>query len=222
MSKDNVTQFPDSAPDSDGLTARQRRILEVIQEAVRDRGFPPTIREIGEACGLTSPSSVSHQLSALEKKGFLNRDPKSPRAIDVVLPDSFDPQQLESLPAPVYVPLLGQIAAGGPILAQESIETVYALPKELVGSGEIFMLKVVGDSMIDAAICHGDMVVVKKQPDADNGDIVAALLDDEATVKTLKRKDGHVWLMPENPEYQPINGDDARIMGKVVAVIRKI
>jgi repressor LexA len=117
---------------------------------------------------------------------------------------------------------LGQIAAGGPILAQESIESVYALPQEIVGSGEVFMLKVVGDSMIDAAICHGDMVVVKKQPDADNGDIVAALLDDEATVKTLKRKDGHVWLMPQNPNYEPIDGDQARIMGKVVAVIRKI
>lgn len=222
MNNDNVAQFPDIAPDLDGLTARQRRILEVIQEAVRDRGFPPTIREIGEACGLTSPSSVSHQLAALEKKGFLRRDPKSPRAIDVVLPDSMDSEQSASLPIPVYVPLLGQIAAGGPILAQESIEAVYALPKELVGSGEIFMLKVVGDSMIDAAICNGDMVVIKKQPDADSGDIVAALLDDEATVKTLKRKDGHTWLMPQNSEYQPINGDYARIMGKVVAVIRKI
>ncbi|MGA0078212.1 MAG: transcriptional repressor LexA, partial [Candidatus Nanopelagicales bacterium] len=109
-----------------------------------------------------------------------------------------------------------------PILAQESIESIYALPKEIVGNGETFMLKVVGDSMIDAAISHGDLVVVQKQPDADNGDIVAALLDDEATVKTLKRKDGHVWLMPQNPDYQPINGDQARIMGKVVAVIRKI
>ena len=221
MSKEKVTQIPDSTPDSDGLTDRQRRILEVIQEAVRDRGFPPTIREIGEACGLTSPSSVSHQLATLEKKGYLKRDPKSPRAIDVVLPDlGFSPAP--ELPTAAYVPLVGQIAAGGPILAQESIESIYALPKEIVGNGETFMLKVVGDSMIDAAICHGDLVVVQKQPDADNGDIVAALLDDEATVKTLKRKDGHVWLMPQNPDYQPINGDQARIMGKVVAVIRKI
>lgn len=221
MSKDKVTQNPDSTPDSGGLTDRQRRILEVIQEAVRDRGFPPTIREIGEACGLTSPSSVSHQLATLEKKGYLKRDPKSPRAIDVVLPDS-DFSPAHELPTAAYVPLVGQIAAGGPILAQESIESIYALPKEIVGNGETFMLKVVGDSMIDAAICHGDLVVVQKQPDADNGDIVAALLDDEATVKTLKRKDGHVWLMPQNPDYQPINGDQARIMGKVVAVIRKI
>ncbi len=221
MSKGKVTNIPDSAPDADGLTDRQRRILEVIQEAVRDRGFPPTIREIGEACGLTSPSSVSHQLATLEKKGYLKRDPKSPRAIDVVIPDSDSSPTLD-LPSAAYVPLLGQIAAGGPILAQESIESIYALPKEIVGGGETFMLKVVGDSMIDAAICHGDLVVVKKQPDAENGDIVAALLDDEATVKTLKRKDGHVWLMPQNPDYQPINGDQARIMGKVVAVIRKI
>lgn len=221
MSNETVSQFPDSAPDADGLTTRQRRILEVIQDAVRDRGFPPTIREIGEACGLTSPSSVSHQLSALEKKGFLKRDPKSPRAIDVVLPDS-DSSTPAELPSAVYVPLVGQIAAGGPILAEQAIDSVYALPKEIVGSGETFMLKVVGDSMIDVAICHGDLVVVKQQPDADNGDIVAALLDDEATVKTLKRKDGHVWLMPQNPNYEPINGDAARIMGKVVAVIRKI
>lgn len=209
---------------ADGLTERQRQILVFIQEALKDRGFPPTIREIGEACGLTSPSSVSHQLAALEKKGFLKRDAKSPRAIDLVSQE--DSQEFsipaENLPTPSYVPLLGQIAAGGPILAQESIESVYALPQEIVGSGEVFMLKVVGDSMIDAAICHGDMVVVKKQPDADNGDIVAALLDDEATVKTLKRKDGHVWLMPQNPNYEPIDGDQARIMGKVVAVIRKI
>jgi repressor LexA len=132
------------------------------------------------------------------------------------------PLDQANLPVPNYVPLLGQIAAGGPILAYESIESVYALPQEIVGSGEVFMLKVVGDSMIDAAICHGDLVVVKKQSDADNGDIVAALLDDEATVKTLKRKDSNVWLMPQNANYQPIDGNHAQIMGKVIAVIRKI
>lgn len=208
----------------DGLTERQRQILDFIQEALKNRGFPPTIREIGEACGLTSPSSVSHQLAALEKKGFLKRDPKSPRAIDVAAVEGSGEFSIDqaNLPTPNYVPLLGQIAAGGPILAQESVESVYALPKEIVGSGDVFMLKVVGDSMIDAAICHGDMVVVKKQDDADNGDIVAALLDDEATVKTLKRKDGQVWLMPQNANYQPIDGSHAKIMGKVVAVIRKI
>jgi repressor LexA len=208
----------------DGLTERQRQILDFIQEALKNRGFPPTIREIGEACGLTSPSSVSHQLAALEKKGFLKRDPKSPRAIDIAVIEGSGEFSIDqaNLPTPNYVPLLGQIAAGGPILAQESVESVYALPKEIVGSGDVFMLKVVGDSMIDAAICHGDMVVVKKQDDADNGDIVAALLDDEATVKTLKRKDGQVWLMPQNANYQPIDGSHAKIMGKVVAVIRKI
>jgi len=208
----------------DGLTERQRQILTFIQEALKDRGFPPTIREIGEACGLTSPSSVSHQLAALEKKGHLKRDPKSPRAIDLAATEVSHVVPLDqiNLPVPNYVPLLGQIAAGGPILAHESIESVYALPQEIVGSGEVFMLKVVGDSMIDAAICHGDLVVVKKQSDADNGDIVAALLDDEATVKTLKRKDSNVWLMPQNANYQPIDGNHAQIMGKVIAVIRKI
>ena len=214
----------------DGLTERQRKILEVIQEAVRDRGFPPTVREIADLVGLASPASVAHQLSALERKGFIKRDPNSPRAIDVMLANKSGVEidglvggiNGEQTPEARFVPLVGRIAAGGPILAEESIEAIYPLPKELVGNGELFMLEVVGDSVIDAAICHGDKVVVKKQDDAQNGEIVAALLGDEATVKTLKRKDGHVWLMPANPNYEPINGDHAKILGRVVTVMRKI
>ena len=230
MIKNNVSELPDSGPDGDGLTTRQRRILEVIEEAVRDRGFPPTVREIAELVGLASPASVAHQLSALERKGFIKRDPNSPRAIDVMMPSKSGVEidglvggvSGEQTPDAAFVPLLGRIAAGGPILAEESIEAVYPLPRELVGNGELFMLEVVGDSMINAAICHGDKVVIKKQDDAQNGDIVAALLGDEATVKTLKRKDGHVWLIPANPDYEPINGDHAKILGRVVTVMRKL
>ena len=218
------------SPEGDGLTDRQRKILNVIQDAVKDRGFPPTVREIADLVGLASPASVAHQLSALERKGFIKRDPNSPRAIDLTLPNksgvSIDGLvgglEGEQTPEATFVPLVGRIAAGGPILAEESIEAIYPLPKELVGNGELFMLEVVGDSMIDAAICHGDKVVVRKQDDAQNGEIVAALLGDEATVKTLKRKDGHVWLMPANPNYEPINGDHAKILGRVVTVMRKI
>ena len=125
-------------------------------------------------------------------------------------------------PAAAYVPVVGRIAAGGPILAEEVVEDVFPLPKQLVGEGELFLLKVVGDSMVDVAICDGDWVVVRQQPTADNGDIVAALLDNEATVKTFKRKDGHVWLMPHNEAYSPIDGDDASILGKVTAVLRRV
>ncbi|MFZ9876679.1 MAG: transcriptional repressor LexA [Candidatus Nanopelagicales bacterium] len=230
-----MTNKPDSdlaqiSPDGDGLTDRQRKILNVIQDAVKDRGFPPTVREIADLVGLASPASVAHQLSALERKGFIKRDPNSPRAIDLTLPNKSGVAidglvgglEGEQTPEAAFVPLVGRIAAGGPILAEESIEAIYPLPKELVGNGELFMLEVVGDSMIDAAICHGDKVVVRKQDDAQNGEIIAALLGDEATVKTLKRKDGHVWLMPANPNYEPINGDHAKILGRVVTVMRKI
>ena len=230
-----MTNKPDSdvtqiAPEGDGLTDRQRKILTVIQDAVKDRGFPPTVREIADLVGLASPASVAHQLSALERKGFIRRDPNSPRAIDLTMPNKSGVAidglvggiEGEQTPEAAFVPLVGRIAAGGPILAEESIEAIYPLPKEMVGNGELFMLEVVGDSMIDAAICHGDKVVVRKQDDAQNGEIVAALLGEEATVKTLKRKDGHVWLMPANPNYEPINGDHAKILGRVVTVMRKI
>ena len=212
-----VTELPDGAPGPDGLTPRQRRILEVITAAIDDHGYPPSVREMGLAVGLNSSSSVAHQLKVLEAKGFLTRDPNRPRAIEVhresasVSDDDF-----------VEVPLLGRIAAGRPILAEEHVEATYTLPRQLVGKGDVFALTVHGDSMIDAAIADGDMVVVRSQPSAENGEIVAALLGDEATVKTLRRSADHVWLMPHNPAYSPIEGDDATIMGKVVAVVRKI
>lgn len=239
------------APDrlrATGLTSRQARILEMIRASVHERGYPPSIREIGEAVGLTSPSSVAHQLRTLERKGFIRRDPNRPRAMEVLSPDQVpletapviggdagvDDEPLEgtgqpayaaqdgSLPRASFVPVLGRIAAGGPILAEEAVETVFPLPQELVGDGELFLLRVAGDSMVDAAICDGDWVVVRRQQTAESGEIVAALLEDEATVKTLKRSGGHVWLMPHNPAYEPIPGDDARVLGKVVTVLRKL
>lgn len=205
-----------------GLTLRQRKVLDVIRDWVDRFGYPPSVREIGEAVGLTSTSSVAYQLRALERKGFLRRDPNRPRAVGM-LPNEIDAGiDPMSKPTPAYVPMLGRIAAGGPILAEESIEDVFPLPREIVGEGELFLLRVVGDSMIDAAITDGDWVVIRKQPTADQGEIVAAMIDGEATVKTFKRKDGHVWLMPHNTAYQPINGDEATILGKVVTVLRRL
>jgi repressor LexA len=220
-----IHPLPDSPEDHAGLTARQRRVLEVIRESVEGRGYPPSVREIGEAVGLNSPSSVAHQLKVLEAKGVLRRDPNRPRAMEVLDPYSHaaDPTDIgDSAPSAVMVPLVGQIAAGGPILAEQVVETVFPLPRELVGDGDLFLLKVKGDSMIDAAICDGDFVVIRAGQSAENGAIVAALLEDEATVKTLKRRDGHTWLMPHNPAYEPINGDSAVIMGTVVAVLRRV
>ena len=234
-----ITQLPDGPADTEGLTPRQRRILELIHLAVSTRGYPPTIREIGEAAGLASPSSVSHQLRALEAKGYLRRDPHRPRAMEVRLPESVkkaseeaiaDPEHDvvdvtgigDAMPEAVNVPVVGRIAAGGPILAEERVEDVFPLPKQLVGEGTLFLLEVKGDSMIDAAICDGDFVVVRQQPTANNGDIVAALLEDEATVKTFKRTDGQVWLLPHNAAYEPNNGNQASILGKVVAVLRRV
>jgi len=211
------------------LTERQRTILEVIRSSVTTRGYPPSIREIGDAVGLTSTSSVAHQLRTLERKGYLRRDPNRPRAVDVRTPEELagpvvatDVAGSDALPEPTYVPVLGRIAAGGPILAEEAVEDVFPLPRELVGEGSLFLLKVVGESMIDAAICDGDWVVIRQQNVADNGDIVAAMIDGEATVKTFKRTRGQVWLMPHNPLFDPIPGNDAAILGKVVTVIRKV
>jgi repressor LexA len=215
-----------------GLTERQRTILEVIRASVTTRGYPPSIREIGDAVGLTSTSSVAHQLRTLEKKGFLRRDPNRPRAVDVRTAEDVaaasgpvvttDVAGSDALPEPTFVPVLGRIAAGGPILAEEAVEDVFPLPRELVGEGSLFLLRVVGESMVDAAICDGDWVVVRQQNVADNGDIVAAMIDGEATVKTFKRTRGQVWLMPHNPAFDPIPGNDAAVLGKVVTVIRKI
>lgn len=225
-SEDNVVAMPDTPEGSDGLTARQRKILDFISSATADRGYPPSMREIGEAVGLTSSGSVAYQLKILGEKGFINRDATRARALEIVSPITASlPEHLaegDLMPTAAYVPLVGQIAAGGPILAEQSVEEVFPLPKSLVGEGQLFMLTVKGDSMIDAAICDGDFVVVRQQATCENGDIVAALLDDEATVKTFKKRDGHVWLMPHNPAYEPILGDHATIMGKVVSVLRKV
>ena len=234
----SVRTFPDRGEAGDGLTQRQRRVLEVIRDSIERRGYPPSVREIGEAVGLSSASSVAHQLSVLQKKGWLRRDPNRPRALDVRLPgeaggrapvgETLGAPDAAGLPedasgsAPTYVPLVGRIAAGGPVLAEQAVEDVFPLPRELVGEGTLFMLKVTGDSMIEAAICDGDWVVVRQQPTAENGEIVAAMIDGEATVKTYKRRDGHVWLLPHNPAYEPIPGDEATVLGRVVSVLRRI
>jgi repressor LexA len=221
-----MRELPDGPADGSGLTSRQRLILDVIKESVERRGYPPSVREIGEAVGLLSTSSVAHQLATLQKKGFLRRDPNRPRAVDVRTPEPEEPgtsaEEVAERPIAAYVPVVGQIAAGQPILAEQAIEQVFPLPRELVGTGTLFLLRVSGDSMIDAAIADGDWVVVRQQPVADNGDVVAAMIDGEATVKTFRRRDGHAWLIPHNPAYPPILGDDATILGRVVAVLRKL
>lgn len=202
-----------------GLTAVQSRILDVIRESMEERNYAPSMREIGEAVGLSSTASVSHQLNKLELMGYLSRDPRRPRTIDLLGEESAaTPSSVET----AYVPLVGRIAAGIPITADQNVEDVFTLPRQLVGQGDLFLLKVVGESMIDAAICDGDWVVVRQQQTADNGDIVAALIEDEATVKTFKQRDGHTWLLPRNSAFEPILGDHAVILGKVVAVLRGI
>ncbi len=229
--QNDVHELPDGPPDAAGLTARQRRVLAVIRDSVLARGYPPSMREIGHSVGLTSTSSVAHQLRVLEAKGFLRRDPNRPRALEVLLPDSdLAPGGAgrditgvgDAYPSAVMVPVVGRIAAGGPILAEERIEQVFPLPKELVGDGTLFLLEVTGESMIEAAICDGDYVVVRQQPAAENGEIVAAMIDGEATVKTFQKKGGRVWLLPHNPTFEPIDGADAVILGKVVSVLRRL
>jgi len=202
-----------------GLTAVQSRILDVIRESMQERNYAPSMREIGEAVGLSSTASVSHQLNKLELLGYLSRDPRRPRTIDLI-----GEEDLADAPRPdtAFVPLVGRIAAGIPITAEQNVEEIFSLPRQLVGQGELFLLKVVGDSMIDAAICDGDWVVVRQQQTADNGDIVAALIEEEATVKTFKQRDGHTWLLPRNSAFEPILGDHAVILGKVVAVLRSV
>jgi repressor LexA len=230
-SRGTVRDLPDGPPDAAGLTQRQRRVLEVIRDAVERRGYPPSVREIGEAVGLVSTSSVAYQLKVLQDKGFLRRDPHRPRAMEV-LPTSADanrpirPRPKRTAAAdgssPAYIPVLGRIAAGGPILAEQAVEDVFPLPREVVGEGTLFLLRVAGDSMVEAAICDGDWVVVRQQPVADNGEIVAAMIDGEATVKVFRRQDDHVWLQPRNSAYSDIPGDDATILGRIVAVLRRV
>lgn len=209
------------------LTPKQQQILEVVQQAVATRGYPPSMREIGDAVGLSSLSSVSHQLGQLELAGWIRRDPNRPRALEVLTESgpsvvSDAPVAIPGVEQTALVPVVGRIAAGIPITAEQQVDDVMPLPRTLVGNGELFMLKVVGDSMVDAAICDGDWVVVRQQQSAENGDIVAALLDDEATVKVFRQRDGHTWLLPRNSAFEPIVGDDATVLGKVTAVLRSV
>lgn len=233
----DVSGVPQPGAGQARLTPRQAKVLAVITTALDERGYPPSMREIGEQVGLTSSSSVAHQLKALEEKGYLRRDPNRPRAIQVVGPGveveraalaSADESVVdetdigEERPAATYVPVVGRIAAGGPILAEQRVEEVFPLPQQLVGDGTLYMLEVSGDSMVDAAICDGDYVVVRQQPTAENGEIVAAMIDGEATVKTFQRRNGQVWLLPHNEAYDPIDGTHATILGKVTAVLRRL
>ncbi len=203
------------------ISDRQQQILDLILETVQRRGYPPSVREIGDAVGLSSPSTVHSHLSTLVEHGYLRRDPSKPRAIEVV--DTGRDADLRR--APVRdVPLVGRIAAGSPILAEEDIEEIFPLPTELVGNDPVFMLRVRGDSMIDAGIFDGDLVVVRRQPEANDGDLVAALIDgEEATVKRFRREASGVVLIPENRAYEPVTFDDGvEILGRVVAVLRSV
>jgi repressor LexA len=202
------------------LTKRQRSILDFIIKTHTDRGYPPTVREIGDAVGLQSPSSVHAQLATLVERGYLRKDPERPRAIVARL----DGDGVTTSRKPVQnVPVVGRIAAGGPILAVENVEDTLTLPQDLVGSGTLFALNVVGDSMIEAGILDGDLVIIRQQPVAEDGEIVAALVDgEEATVKTLRRRGGRVVLEAANPAYGPIEADDVKVLGKVVSVIRRL
>mgnify|MGYP003452152781 CR=1 FL=1 len=228
---DEITELPDGPADETGLTPRQRKILEFLRDSFEQRGFPPSMREVGAAVGLASTSSVSHQLRVLEGKGFIKRDQSRPRALEIRLPEGQTSRRTaahdetgigDAFPEATLVPLLGRIAAGGPILAEERVEEVMPLPKSLVGDGTLFLLEVRGESMIDAAICDGDFVVIRQQTVAENGEMVAAMIDGEATVKTLSKKNGEVWLLPHNDAFEPIDGSNASILGKVTAVLRRV
>ena len=210
--------------DQKQLTGVQSKILEAIVSYRREKGYNPTMREVGEAVGLSSTSSVSYQLSQLRELGFLSKADAGQRAMDVLksAPGMSTASRSEVSDNVVSIPLVGRIAAGGPILAEQNIESHLTLPRELVGGGELFMLKVSGDSMIDAAICDGDWVVVRQQQTAEQGEIVAALLEEGATVKVFRQSNGQTWLMPRNSSYDPIDGTNALIMGKVVSVIRSL
>jgi repressor LexA len=233
----------DSGADSrPPLTARQLRILAVIEDSVRSRGYPPTVREIGAAVGLVSPSSVSYQLGVLEKHGLLRRQPNNSRAVELRKPFSPDhdaeakqasdqaaspgqepdPRGAAAFGSVVTIPVLGAIAAGAPILAEEHIEDHLVVSADMVGGGTLFALNVRGDSMVDAAICDGDVVVIRQQPVAETGEIVAAMIGDEATVKVFRQRAGRAELVPRNPAYKPIPADDAVILGKVVCVLRRL
>src|SRR5271156_2652633 len=205
------------------LSTKRKQILDCISEAVRERGYPPSVREIGESVGLTSSSTVHAHLAVLQREGYLRRDPTKPRAIEV----RYDPSSKTAMAVSRvhHVPLIGEVAAGAGVFATENIEDLLPLPEDFTGTGSLFMLRVRGDSMIDAGIFDGDFVVVRQQQEAQNGDVVVAgIPDDEATVKTFSRKDGRIVLTPANQAYEPMvfDGDDVTIFGKVVTVIRKL
>jgi repressor LexA len=216
-----MTKPDDSGAQPPLISAKQERILAVIRAWIERHGYPPTVREIGAAVGLGSPSSVAHHLKALERHGMLRREAHAPRAVDIRGTRADTAQNSVNEPG-VRVPLLGSIAAGTPILAEQVVEEELTLPTTLVGHGTLFALNVRGDSMIDAAICDGDVVVVRQQAVAENGDIVAAMIDDEATVKVYRIAAGRAELVPRNPLYEPIPGDHATILGKVVCVLRRV
>jgi repressor LexA len=218
MAKNPTPKSPSHKPE---LTTRQVSILDFIKTSSESQGYAPSMREIGEAAGLNSPASVKYQLDILEEKGFIRRDADRGRAMEVVLPDSMSGESAHT-DKTRFIPLVGSIAAGVPITADQQVEETLPLPESLVGKGDLFMLKVKGESMINAAICDGDYVVIRQQKDANNGDIVAAMIDGEATVKTFSRKGGHIWLLPANDDFAPIDGDQCEVLGIVTAVLRSL
>ncbi len=201
------------------LTSRQREVLDFISEEVVNKNYPPSVREICQAMNLKSSSTVHAHLKALERKGYIRRDPTKPRALEIV-----DRERYSSRPRgrSKVVPLVGQVTAGEPILAEENITSYLTVPEEMARSGQLYLLKVKGDSMVGAGILDGDMVLVRQQPAAENGEIVVALLEDEATVKRFYREKDHVKLQAENPDYPPILSSDLRILGKVIGLIRTL
>ena len=208
---------------SEALTPRQREILNVISTSMQERGYPPSVREIGEAVGLNSPSTVHNHLNTLQKMGFLRRDPTKPRALEVRF-DTNSEVAMERRPSR-HVPLIGDVAAGTGLLAQQNVEDLIPLPTDFTGEGELFMLRVRGDSMIDAGILDGDFVVARQQQTADNGDIVVAgIPGDEATVKTFKKSGNKITLVPANPTMEPMvfTSDEVSVFGKVVTVMRRL
>lgn len=210
-------------PMSEALTPRQREILNVISTSMQERGYPPSVREIGEAVGLNSPSTVHNHLNTLQKMGFLRRDPTKPRALEVRF-DTNSEVAMERRPSR-HVPLIGEVAAGTGLLAQQNVEDLIPLPTDFTGEGELFMLRVRGDSMIDAGILDGDFVVARQQQTADNGDIVVAgIPGDEATVKTFKKSGNKITLVPANPTMEPMvfTSDEVNVFGKVVTVMRRL
>lgn len=203
------------------LTRRQRQIYDYIKGQIRARGYPPSVREIGEAVGLRSSSTVHGHLNRLEEKGYIRRDPTKPRAIEIVGESLYPTPSLDDRRL-VHVPLVGQVTAGTPILAVENIEDHLPFSRDLVGDDDVFMLRVRGDSMIEAGILDGDHVIVRRQDAASNGEIVVALLEDEATVKRFYRENDHVRLQPENRFMEPIITRDVRILGKVIGLFRRL